>query len=185
MITKLITAPAVRPVSQIEMDEHLRGDTTAAGHTLYVEGLIKSAVSQVENLTGRALITQTWAAVFNSWPEMVARALPYGRLQSVSSIQYRDEVGSDHTVSTGDYLVAGAGTDEGRVVIPSDGGFGYPDLYEVDPIVVTFVCGYGGPADVPEQIKTAIKLLVSEVYEDVDLSRAVNAHLMSYKLWSL
>lgn len=182
MLKRLITPPATQPIGQLEIDEHLRADTAKFGQTLYIEGLIKSAVSRAQQKTGRVFITQTWAAIFRDWSEMESCVLPFGELQSVTSVKYNDAAGAVQTVAPGEYLVNGIGTDDGRIIIPSHSGFEYPDLYEQDPVTVTFVCGYGLAGDVPEDIKTGIKLLVSEVYEDADVEAAVNSFLEPYKL---
>lgn len=183
MIAKLTTAPSTEPVTSTEVKAHLRVNN--ADSDTYIADLTTSAIAQAEEITGRALITQTWAVIFDSWSEMIACGLPFGELQSVSSIKYNDEDGDEQTVSTDDYLVYGIGTDEGKIIIHSDSDFDYPDLYEKDPITVTFVCGYGNADDVPDMIKTAIKLLVESVFHDVDTEKAVESHLMPYKLWSL
>lgn len=41
-----------------------------------------------------------------------------------------------------------------------------PDLYQIYPLRVQAVFGYGGAADVPEEIKTAVKQHVAYLYEN-------------------
>jgi len=183
MIKKLITAPTIQPVSLADTKDHLRISSSNNTQDLYIESLITSAIDQAEGMTGRALMTQTWAVIFDSWSEMTARILPLGQIQSVSSVKYNDEDGAEQTVSTDDYLVGGIGTDEGRIIIYSDSDFVFPDLYEKDPITATFVCGYTA-STVPETVKTAVNLLVESVFHDVDVDRAVDAHLNPHRIWT-
>lgn len=182
MIAKLITAPTIQPVSLSEAKTQAR--VYNADSDMLLQSLLDSAIAQAEAMTGRALMTQTWAVIFGSWAEMAAHVLPFGQLQSVSSIKYNDEDGSEQTVSTDDYLVGGIGTDEGKIIIHFDSDFDYPDLYEKDPITVTFVCGYTATT-VPETIKTAVKLLVESVFHDVDVENAVSAHLNPHRIWTV
>ena len=183
MIKKLITGPALTPVGLSDIKAHLRVNHTDQDD--YIDELLLSAIDQVENITGRAVMTQTWAVIFDSWSEMTAEKLPLGRLQSVTSIKYNDESGIERTVSSSDYLVSGIGTDEGKIIIPADSAFTYPDLFEKDPITVTFVCGHATESAVSSTIKTAIKLIVDGLYHDADVERAVDAHLMPHRIWSL
>lgn len=182
MITKLITAPDIEPVSLADVKVQSRIYNTDSDTLL--QSLLDSAIAQAENITGRAVMTQTWAVIFESWAEMTACVLPFGQLQSVTSVKYNDEDGESQTVSTDDYLVGGIGTDEGRIIIYSDSDFDYPDLYEKDPITVTFVCGYTADK-VPDTIKTAVKLLVESVFYDIDTADAVTAHLNPHRIWTV
>jgi len=184
MIKKLITAPTIWPINYDNIKEHLRISTTNGDHDIRLYGIIKSSTDQAEHITSRAIMTQTWAVVFESWDEMTFTTIPKGQLQSVTSIKYNDEDGAEQTVSSDDYLVGGIGTDEGMIIIPSDSDFTFPTLYDKDPIILTFVCGYTA-ATVPETIKTAVKLLVEETFYGIDASYAVAANLTPHKLYIL
>jgi uncharacterized phiE125 gp8 family phage protein len=128
--------------------------------------LISSVRGQVEAFTRRALITQTWDAYLNAFPTKNFIALPWGQLQSVTSLSYTDSAGTATTMTpTTDYLVDTV-QEPGRVVLP----YGVPwpcfTWYPVNPIACRFVCGYGAAAAVPEGIKTAIKMIVADLYAE-------------------
>lgn len=188
----LITAPAVLPVSVEEVKDHLRISNSDLNFNQQIKGLITSAVERVESDTGRALISQTWDLVFDSWPDLIwqdihakiKRVMPLGVCQSVVSITYLDENEDSQTVSSDQYEISGLGTDACRIVFHSDGDFEYPDLYEVDPVTVRILCGYGSAGSVPEMIRTAIKIIVSDLFDDEDHDRTVAALLKPYRLWS-
>lgn len=181
---RLVTAAEVLPVSIEDLKDHLRISYNDTEQDIYLESLLKSAVFQAEGITGRAFTTQSWTALFDSWADAIGCTLPYGQLQSVSSVKYNDENGNEQTVSPDTYRVYGIGTDSGKIVIPADSDFDYPSLYEKDPVMITFVCGWSTAALVPMPIKTAIKLIVSGLYEDLDIEAAVYAHLRPYRIWS-
>lgn len=181
MLKKLITAPAVPAVSLLDIKAHLRIDFDDDDHDDRLIPYLESAVAQVENITGRALITQTWDLVFSSWFELKYAPLPLGRLQAVVDIKYGDPSGVERTVPSESYLVGNVFTDEGWVSL---GGFDLPSLGLVDPITVRIIVGYGdSPADIPGSIQSAIKLMVSDMENGCDSSRAIDALLYSHRLF--
>jgi uncharacterized phiE125 gp8 family phage protein len=116
----------------------------------------------------RKLIVQTVTEYFDGWPSGRALVLPYGQLQSVTSLRYRDENGDWQTVSTSDYVVETA-DDPGRIVLDDDASWPSETLYESKPVEVVYSCGYGSMAgDVPAAIRRGIMLMVNEAYESRD-----------------
>lgn len=159
---KLITGPAVEPVTVTEAKAHLRVDF--ADDDTYIETLITAARMWVEEFTRRALVTQTWELVGDGWPAGDRIALPLGRLQSVTSITGTDEDGTATVVSSSSYVVDANG-EPGRVVLKSSSA--WPST-TVKPggFAVRFVAGYGLAAAVPGPVKAAILLLVGHLYEN-------------------
>jgi|6_EtaG_2_1085325.scaffolds.fasta_scaffold00063_53 uncharacterized phiE125 gp8 family phage protein len=132
-----------------------------------VTALITAAREQVEKKTRRALITQTWNVYLEDFPGTDFFELPFGKLQSVTSIIYTDTNNDDTTMTvTTDYLVDTSRT-LGRIVLPPDSAWPTDSLYPVNAINVEFVAGYGDAGtNVPEPIRTVIKRLVSYWYEN-------------------
>ena len=163
MKTAIVTAPAATPVTVEEFKIHQR--ISVDSEDTYLEGLIKSATNHLEAICNRKFITQTWKLFLDDWPGDAEIELPFGKTSSVASVTYKDENGTEATFSSDDYTVD---TDliPGRVVIGYDKSWPTGDLFNVNPIAVTFVCGYGLAADVPDDIKHAIKLLVAHWYEN-------------------
>lgn len=193
MISKLNTAPTKTPVSLSEVKEDLRIGLSDTSHDFLLIRLLSSAVNRVESETGRALISQTWDLVFDSWTDLIwkdrhagiLRVLPFGVVSSVGSISYLDEDETTQSVSSDEFEISGLGTDECRIVFHSDGDFDYPGLYEVDPITVRIVCGYGTESsDVPDEIRTAIMIIVSDLFDGEDHDKTINALIKSYRLLS-
>lgn len=155
--------------------------------------LIISARQYVEVLTRRQLITATYDAFLDEFPAKDFIKLPFGNLQSVTSVKYKNSAGTETTmVVTTDYLTD-ISSEPGRIVLPY--GVSWPSFtaYTVNPITVRFVCGYGLAADVPNGIKTAIKMIAAGLYENretqvvgqtlVENKAAVNL-LAPFKIWS-
>lgn len=119
---------------------------------------ITTARKDVENDTGRKIITQTIDMYIDNWPDEDRIKLPYGNLQSVTSVTWKDTAGTETTLTAGtDYLVETNGDQCGFIVLPYQGEWPTSELYPSNPIAIRFVCGYGLAADVPTNIKRAIK----------------------------
>ena len=156
----LSTPPAETPLSLAEIKTHLRVVSTAEDDL--IRGLLAAAVDYVERFTRRQLVTATYTWTLETFPseEFV---VPRPPLQSVSSIQYVDTGGETQTLSTDDYTVV-TSTLPGRIY-PAY-GVSWPSTREVpEAVTVTYVAGFGDAGDVPEMLKTAIRLLVAHWYE--------------------
>lgn len=131
--------------------------------------LIPTARQQVEAITQRALITQTWDAYLDCFPEKDFFELPFGQLQSVvaSSFTYTDSDGTVTTMAaTTDFLVDSS-SEPGRIVLPYGMSWPSPSFYPVNPITLRFICGYGTTAaSVPAGIRTAIKMMAEDMFNN-------------------
>lgn len=186
MIKKLITAPLAPAVTVDDIKYHLRIDPYDFDHDDRIEPYLYSAIAVVEELTGRALITQTWELMFERWVDLRMAVVSIGWLQEVSYIEYRDENGVTQTVLTDDYIVDKVGTDEGRIIFHSGSNFDFPDLWDADPITVGVVVGYGNTSlSVPVSIQSAIKLMVSDMENGSDSSQAIYSLLNPYRIWRI
>ena len=169
METTLKTAPAAEPISLDEAKRHVRIDIDETDHDDYLHDLITAARDQVEMITWRKLITQTWYAYLQDWPRGTYIELPFGKLQSVTAIKYTDVDGDESTWDSDEYIV---GTDyqNGRVTLAD--GYTWPNetLYPSNPVEIEFVCGYGLAVSVPPQIKHAMKMIISELFENRETS---------------
>lgn len=162
---KLVTPPAVEPVAVAnDLKTHLRIDHT--DEDTYLAGLISAARTVFEDLTGRALITQTWRLTLDAWPDDDDIEIPRWPLQSVTSIVYYDTDGNSTTWSSNEYLVD-TESEPGRVVLKDSFSWPGASLRSMNPIQITYVSGLGDDADdVSEQIKQAIRLLAAHYYEN-------------------
>lgn len=130
--------------------------------------LITSARQHVEAITRRQLITATWDAFLDEFPDGDYIKLPFGQLQSITTdtFTYTNSAGTvtKMVVTTG-YLVD-ISSEPGRIVLPYEVSWPSFTAYPVNPITFRFVCGYGATsASVPAGIRTAIKMFAADLYE--------------------
>jgi uncharacterized phiE125 gp8 family phage protein len=160
--TIVTSGPSVEPLDTPEANTHLR----LSGQDSYVDTLIKTARIAVERYLNRALITTTFKGYADKWAEEFY--LPFAPLQSVTSVSYYNTAGTLtllNNTSNASYWVSTA-DEPGEIEFVYD--FVGPELQEGRPnaIEIVFVGGYGATADsVPEPIKHAMKLLISNYYE--------------------
>lgn len=160
----IVIAPTAEPVSLAEIKAHLRVDETADDELL--NELVQGAREHVEDITRRAIMTQTWDFVLHEFPRKPYIKLPYGNLQSVTSMTYKDSDGVVTTLTQGtDYLVETNGEQCGRIVLPCSGSWPSAVFYSSNPICIRYSCGWTSAAAVPKKIKTAIKMIVADMYE--------------------
>ncbi|MDD3952213.1 MAG: hypothetical protein PHW59_13945, partial [Desulfobacterales bacterium] len=161
---------STEPVTLTETKIHLGLATTEAAAAAYtnqdalLNRLIATARTQAEQETGRALITQTKTLYLDEWPDGNEIRIPYPPLQT-ATVTYRleDDDDYDNTLSTVDTDIV---SEPGRVVLQPNESWPSGTLYTDRPIKIVYVCGYGLAADVPEGIKSAILLKISDLYEN-------------------
>jgi len=197
----LTTPPAVEPISLAEAQAYLRIDTTNDSiEDAYVSSLIVAAREYCENYQNRAYITQTWEMALQGFPFSAFDWLntykrnsiieiPKGKLQTINSFTYKDTSGAVTTlILDTDYNVSTRGI-LGRISPPFGMIFPLAILYPLDPVVISFTCGYGdNPEDVPSRVKQAMLLLISHWYENrvvVNDLRGVNPVELTFTVSSL
>lgn len=190
----LVTAPVGEPVTLADAKAQLAIDVDDYDGLL--KGLIAAARRHVETVTGRALLTQTWDAKFEEFPEDDDGLwLPKAPLQSVTSVSYVDANGTTQTWSSATYTVdapVGPHAQRGRVY--PNYGLLYPTTQDIpNAITVRFVAGYGTTvASVPEELRLALVLLVGHWFANREavvsemrepLPMGVEALLWPYKVF--
>lgn len=180
-----ITAPAVEPVSLAEAKDHMR--VVEADEDGYIGTLVAAVRSHVEEETSRALITQTWTRWIDRFPfgHMEQILLPRPPLQSVTQIVVTTDTG-DVVVDTSVYNVDTHSL-PGRVTLAPGGEWPVP-ADQPNAVAIEYVAGYGATAgDVPEDLRHAIKLGVSQLYEhrEPEIVGTVVARLTKSMDWLL
>ena len=159
------TAPAQEPVGLEEQKAWARVEDNDSDATIL--GNIIAARRWVETFTHRVLITQTCVYKIATFPGPITTVieLPGGAVQSVTSIAYLDTDGASQTWDAANYI-----TD--LVSEPALIGLAYnidwPSIRAWSlPVTLTYVAGYGdNPGDVPEELRTAIKIIAAELHEN-------------------
>lgn len=194
-----VTPPVDEPIDLASAKVQLRVDETADDDL--IESLITAAREHVEDITRRAILTQTWDYSIPAWPRCDYIKLPLGNLQAtvvpaIHSVKWKDTDGVETTLTLDtDYLWETNGEGCGRVVLPY--GMTWPSgtLYPSNPITVRFVCGWESPDLIPQKIKAALLLILTDLYENRSSkeltqtaqafveNKTVDALLASARLW--
>lgn len=150
--------------------------------------IIVAAREHVEDVTRWALLTQTWDYFPPNWPgrhgyrgipsthsgqqfqnsylENYFIKLPFGNLQTIAHVKWKDVNGVETTLDEDvDYIVETNGDQCGRIVLPW--GIVWPTgmLWPSNPISIRFICGWTTAALVPYKIKAAMKMIAADLYE--------------------
>lgn len=168
--------PTVEPVSLAAQKEHARILHTY--EDTFLEGLIEVARVGCEKELGQSFVSQTWEMKLDRWPcqtltnPLRSIELPYGPLQSVTSVQYYDQTSTLTTMPSSDYIVTVGNV--GRIT-PGYNKYWPTNIDRADAITVTWSAGYGGASAstnptasaeaVPATIKTAIKVYAQHMYQ--------------------
>jgi len=162
MTLRIITPPAVEPVTVAEVTTWARIDNQASDSILSM--LITAARRLAERRTGRALITQTWEQVLDAFP-IDALRLGMMPIQSVTSLQYYDSSYALQTVDSQNYVLD-ANTQPGWLLLALNAA--WPTAGDVaNSVIARFVAGYGASgSDVPSDIRMWISSQVAAAYDN-------------------
>jgi uncharacterized phiE125 gp8 family phage protein len=162
----LLTPPTAEPLTRAELKLWLKVEVSA--DDALIDALGQAARQLVEQVTDRALITQTWRLTLPRLGPRPVR-LPVWPVQSVTSVAYTDSTGVAASWDASLWALSAAEPPE---LVPA-----YQELWPIqwaggvtlgpraDAASVTFVAGYGADGSaVPGPVLTAIKLLVQHWY---------------------
>jgi len=162
----------------------------------YLTALIATAREYVEQLCG-PLITQTWEQYEDAWPSGDRLRIGKPRLLTVSSVEYTDEDSVEATFAAASYTADTVHEWKPGIVLNDTYEWPTANLFKLNPIVITFTCGYGAAASaVPTPIIHALLILVAHWYENreplnisisgnsvVSIPITVDALLANYRMW--
>jgi len=154
-----VTAPAGAPVSLADVKMQMRVDYNDDDY--HINGLIEAATATFEEMTGCALVAQTWDLSMRVPGGRVY--LPKVPVQSITSISYYDRDEAQQSATVGDFHLF---NDIHRAWVEPKDGKTWPDLFDrPDALTIRFVAGYATIEAVPKEIRHAILLLVAHWYE--------------------
>jgi uncharacterized phiE125 gp8 family phage protein len=188
MITELATngAPKREPVELTDLEMHLRLDIDYPTEQPLLESYISAARKLIEQITGLALMQQTWLYYMENWPRGDFFKLPYPPLISVTSVKYRDSDYVEREQAAGERRVL-TKVKPGRVAL--DYGEVWPSdtlIDNAEAIYTEFICGYGtARTDVPEPIRVAIMQLVGHLYENREKTSVQQLMDVPYTVFNL
>jgi uncharacterized phiE125 gp8 family phage protein len=162
MSSILLTPPAVEPVTLADAKAYLRVEHS--DDDAVITALIAGARSHVEAQTRRALITQSWRLIRDSWPCDGRIAVAPSPLRQITAGRVYRLDGTTRALDL-QAFVSDLGATPSIISflswsLPAPGR-------PVAGIEIDVEVGYGsGPANVPDPLRQAIKLLVSHWYEN-------------------
>jgi len=179
----LVTGPALSVIDVVEAKQHLR--VTDNQNDGPIAQFVAAATEEAEQYMGRGLLTQTWKLQLDWFPTEIP--LPMAApLQTVTSVKYYDENGTQQTLATTYY-----GTDTvsrpGKVVLKPDQSWpGVQSDRRNGRVEIVYVVGFTDPVLVPERIKQGIRQYVA--YLDLDRDgleiQAAQARQAAERCWS-
>ena len=163
----IVTEPIEEPINEREAKEQCRVETGDTEEDEFIKTLITTARMYVEQVTGRALLKQTWDMYLDEWPEGDTLQVPKPPLiwtVASSSIKYTNSSDVEATLAITEYDVD-TDSDPGQIVLKYGKSWPSATLRPMNPINLRFDCGYVEPPNVPSGLKHAIRLLVADMFE--------------------
>lgn len=162
MSSILLSGPAVEPVALDEAKAYLRVEH--ADDDDVISALIAGARVHVEAQTRRALITQSWRLVRDSWPDDGRISVLPVPLRTLTAARVYRLDGSTQAIDTAAFTLDAAAAP--AVLSFTSGALPAPGRV-IAGIELDVEVGYGDtPADVPEALRQAIRVLVAHWYEN-------------------
>ena len=182
------TDTTVLPVTVNEIKQHLRIDADNFDQDAELSMMLKSAITTLEEYTGRSFITKTYewhldkipyaqedylSEGITTGPDMQMTQnyinLPKSPLVAVSSFTSYNDSDAATVFAATNYYVDTVSIPP-KVVLRRSSSFPSGSLRVANAFKIIFTAGYGtAPKDVPEAIKQAINLYVSHLYENREL----------------
>lgn len=157
----LVSAPAAEPLDATEVKLNSRIDHSA--EDILISHLINCARVYVENVSGRALVTQTWKAFYDEWPSCGGLILPKAPVASITHVKYYDTTGTPATWASTNYILDGD-SNPPRLVLSYSASWPSATLQPIKGVEVQLVGGYGNAVAVPSAYKQAMYLLCEHWY---------------------
>jgi len=158
-----VTAPTTYPITVADAKEHLRIGGTAEDALL--TAYIAAATAEAQVWCNRQFVTATYDWFLDGFPAGgCAFRVPRAPLQSVTTLKYTDENGTQQTWTSTNYTVD-TNTAPARIV--EAWGVAWPSIRDVpNAVEIRIVTGYGAIGSVPNAVKHALKMMVGAMYED-------------------
>ena len=177
MSLQLVTGPAVRPITEAEAWAHLRLSMDQFGiepsDRTHVASLIDAATSRLDGrdgILGRCLVPQVWDLSLDEFPHCREIPLRLPPIMSITSVSYIDTAGDTQTMTSSDYVLSADRDWRPRLILAYNAD--WPTArHQRDAVTIRMECGYdsgNSPQDaagVPQAIKHALLLLISDLYE--------------------
>lgn len=191
MALKLITAASALPVTLADAKLQCREDTNALDSR--ITAYIGAATEMAEQITGRAIMPQTWELTLDAFP--AAFELTRVPAASITSLKYVDTSAVQQTLGNTLYALDNADDYGSAYVVPVYAGSWPSTRDQINAVALRYVAGYADAGSVPEPIKSWILLVVAAMYENPSSERIERGQVLSlgfadrlldrYRVWKL
>jgi uncharacterized phiE125 gp8 family phage protein len=172
---RVLSQPAVEPVTLYEAKVHLRVDTD--DEDVLLAALIRAARVRCEQHTRRSFITQTIRYSSDRMPDFEGNwltsersiwagvELPRPPFRSLVAVSYATDTRDAIPLDPAEYRISSGGDEPSRLMLR--GPFIQALPREFDAVTVDYVAGYGDRGiDVPDPLRQAVLVTVASMYED-------------------
>lgn len=159
MSLTLLAPPAAEPLTLGALKQFLRVE--GSDEDGLIGDIARAARRHLEEATGRLFVTQGWRIRRDAWPATSLLALPFGPIQSLDAVTVTGTSGEIVADPALFHL-------DGEAAPPRlawTAGVPQPAV-PVAGIAIDVTAGYGDPADVPEPLRQALRLLVANWFEN-------------------
>lgn len=163
-----LASPAVLAVDLATVKQHLRFTTDS--EDALITGWITGAKEDFERETGVQILSATRELWLDAFPWQREIELPRPPLQTVVQVAYDDQDGNEQIINDSPlpYLVQnpqGALPRRGRIALSTPGVLWPQAAYHAKAVRIRYTCGYATADLVPQQIKTALYLLIANYHK--------------------
>jgi len=128
-----------------------------------LDAIITAATENVEDITRRALLTQTWDYYLDKWPAGRAIKLPFGNLASVTSISWKDTDGVETNLAKTITAFAASGTSPATKTAVTSAAHGFS---AGDVVSISGTTSYDGGWEISNVTTNTFDILVIFVADD-------------------
>jgi uncharacterized phiE125 gp8 family phage protein len=167
------TPSTTLPVSLSELKSHLRYPLEREDEDADLLAKLMGGIEDVQDLTGRVLISSPATLTLEKWPCKDYVELPGGQTSSITALKYTDSAGTQTTVAITEYkLVRGYSLTsptqviDGRARLQLAYQKNWPtaELDAGEPIEVTYQTGWKDADSVPWKLKAAVLVSAEILY---------------------
>lgn len=148
------------PVDLATAKGHLNLFTTA--HDAKVTRLITAARIHCERYMKRAILSKKVQLVLDAFEPIIQ--LPLGNVTAVNEVSYTDDAGDTIVLAPSDYQAALA-SEPARLAPAPRTYWPVIDPFRLGGVGVTYTVGWGAAANVPNDVISAILLVVGDLFE--------------------
>lgn len=160
-----VTYPSALPITLRSIKDHLAIESDETAFDDLLADYIRSAAAYLQSECHISLISTTYTAYWDDWPDSEIIKVPLWPVSSITSLKYLNASGVETTISgvQSDLISCPA-----RVRLAAS-STSWPILQTdtLNRVRLTFVAGYGSDSlTVPDMVKHAIKMLVAHWFRN-------------------